>query len=85
VSVAGSDVLLTATEYQLLTYLAANAGRVLTPDQILEKVWGDEYVGENHILQVNIARLRQKLGDNANSSQYIKTRPGIGYMMVPGT
>jgi DNA-binding response OmpR family regulator len=82
VKLGKKEVNLTATEYRLLGYLAQNAGRVLTPDQLLEKVWGEEYIGENHILQVNIARLRQKLGDSATNPHYIRTRPGIGYMMV---
>ena len=73
---------LTATEYKLLSYLARNAGRVVTTDQILEKLWGWEYLGEPHLLQVTIARLRQKLKDDAKSPRYILTRPGIGYSMV---
>jgi len=83
VTVGETEVNLTATEYRLLVYLARNAGRLLTPDQLLEKVWGEEYAGETHILQVNIARLRQRLGDSATNPRYIRTRPGIGYMMVP--
>lgn len=81
----GQEINLTATEYRLLSYLVRNAGRVVTPDQILEKVWGEEYIGETHLVQVNMARLRQKLGDNARSSRYILTRPGIGYMIIQQT
>ncbi|MFC1916965.1 helix-turn-helix domain-containing protein [Chloroflexota bacterium] len=76
------EVNLTATEYRLLSYLVRNAGRVVTPDQVVQKVWGEEYIGETHLLQVNMARLRQKLGDDAKNSKYILTRPGIGYMMM---
>jgi DNA-binding response OmpR family regulator len=65
-----------------LSYLARNAGRVATPDQILEKVWGEDYLGESHLLQVNMARLRRKLGDEIKNPRYIATEPGIGYMMV---
>jgi DNA-binding response OmpR family regulator len=72
---------LTSTEYKLLSYISSNAGRVVTPDQLLDKVWGEEYVGAPHLLQVNIARLRQKLGDDAKNPTYIMTRPGIGYLM----
>ena len=72
---------LTSTEYQVLCYLAGNAGRVVTPNQILEHVWGFEYSGETHLLQVYIARLRKKIGDNISKPKYILTRPGIGYMM----
>jgi DNA-binding response OmpR family regulator len=82
VTLGGRELNLTATEYRLLSCLARNAGRVLTPDQILGAVWGDEYIGEVHLLQVTVARLRQKLGDDARNPRYVLTRPGIGYMMV---
>jgi len=81
VSAGGEEVQLTVTEYALLSYLAGNSGRVVTPDQVLEKVWGEKYVGATHILQVNIARLRQKLNDHTQKPKYILTRPGIGYML----
>jgi DNA-binding response OmpR family regulator len=55
---------------------------VLIPDDILSKVWGEEYCGETHIIQVNMARLRKKLGDDAKNPKYIMTRPGIGYSMI---
>ncbi|HEX78243.1 MAG TPA: response regulator transcription factor [Dehalococcoidia bacterium] len=85
VTLGGQEVNLTATEYRLLSYLARNAGRVVTPDQILERVWGEEYLGESHLLQVNIARLRQKLKDDAKNPKYILTRPGIGYALMKQT
>jgi len=84
VTMGGKEVELTATEYAIVCYLARNAGMVLTPDQILTKVWGEEYLGETHLLQVNVARLRQKLGDDPKEPKYIQTRHGIGYMMVKG-
>ena len=71
-----------STEFALLTYFVQNAGRIITPNQILEHVWGAGYSGESHILQVNIARLRSKLAENAHDPKYIKTRPGIGYILV---
>ncbi len=82
VNVEEREVNLTVTEYRVLSYLAHNAGRVVTPDQILQKVWGEDHIGETHLLQVSIARLRKKLGDNVKNPRYILTRPGIGYMMV---
>lgn len=81
VTIAGQELILTSTEYRLLSYICRNAGRVVTPDQLLVKVWGEEYVGAPHLLQVNIARLRKKLGDNAKNPTYILTRPGIGYII----
>jgi DNA-binding response OmpR family regulator len=82
VMVNDSELKLTSTDYRLLSYISLNAGRVITPDQLLHKVWGEEYIGAPHLLQVNIARLRKKLGDDAKKPSYIMTRPGIGYIMV---
>jgi DNA-binding response OmpR family regulator len=82
VMVNDSELKLTSTEYRLLSYISLNAGRVVTPDQLLLKVWGEEYIGAPHLLQVNIARLRKKLGDDAKKPSYIATRPGIGYIMA---
>ncbi len=82
VTLAGEEVILTATEYRLLAYLSLNAGVTLTADQILAEVWGREYIGEYHLLQVNIARLRRKLRDTTANPRYIFTRSGIGYMML---
>ena len=82
VTLYNKEVNLTATEYRLLSYLAHNAGRVVTPDQILERVWGEEYLGEYHILRVSIARLRQKLEDDPKKPRFIATKIGIGYMLL---
>ncbi len=82
VTVRDTELKLTSTEYKLLSYISLNAGRVITPDQLLYKVWGEEYIGAPHLLQVNIARLRKKLGDDAKQPSYIMTRPGIGYIMA---
>lgn len=82
VTLGEQEVKLTATESAILTYLAQNAGRLITTAQLLEKVWGAEYAGETHILQVNVARLRKKLRDNGRKPRYIQTRPGIGYMLA---
>ncbi len=85
VMVNNNELKLTSTEYKLLSYISLNAGRVITPDQLLHKVWGEEYIGAPHLLQVNVARLRKKLGDNAKQPIYIMTRPGIGYIMSKAT
>lgn len=70
---------LTSTEFRLLSYMAHKAGMVITPDEILENVWGEGYLGENNILQVNLARLRKKLKDDPKDPKYILTKHGIGY------
>ena len=82
VTVAGHPVQLTATEYKLLTELANCAGRVLTQDELLQRVWGPEYAGEPQLLRSYVKSLRQKLGDNARKPTYIFTEHGIGYRMA---
>ncbi|MBX5458106.1 MAG: response regulator transcription factor [Thermogemmatispora sp.] len=79
---AGREIALTPTEYRLLAYLAQHAGRVVTQDLLLERVWGAEYVGESHMLQVNINRLRRKLEDDPAHPRYIRTKVGVGYMLT---
>ena len=82
VSVAGQPVQLTATEYKLMAELTAGAGRVLTQDMLLHRVWGPGYSGESQLLRSYIKSLRQKLGDNARKPTYIFTEHGIGYRMA---
>ena len=81
VTMAGREVPLTPIEYRLLAYLAQNAGRVVTQDLLLEHVWGAEYIGEGHMLQVNINRLRRKLELDSSHPRYILTKVGIGYYL----
>jgi len=73
---------LTPLEYGLLACLAQNTGRVLTQDLLLKHVWGTEYSGESHILQVNINRLRSKLEHDPANPRYILTKVGIGYLLA---
>jgi len=82
VMLAGQEVPLTPIEYRLLAYLAQNAGRVITQDLLIEHVWGPEYVGESHMLQVNINRVRRKLEADPAHPHYIRTKVGIGYLLA---
>jgi two-component system KDP operon response regulator KdpE len=81
VKLTDKEVALTPTEYRLLSCLGQNVGRTLTQEEILLRVWGNGYQDEAHLLRVNVARLRAKLGENAYSTKYVATRPGVGYMM----
>ena len=84
-SVAVSDrtVELTATEYRLLTELSTSAGRVLTHGQILERVWGTGYSGDDgQLVRAFVTKLRRKLGDDAHDPRYILTVPSVGYRMA---
>ncbi len=85
VSIREEPIKLTATEYRLIRYLSQNAGRVLLPDQILESVWGPEYVGDEHLVRVYISRVRKKIEDDRSDPSYIVTRSGVGYMMKKPT
>ena len=75
----GSSVRLTATEYSLLYELSVNAGRVLTHDQLLQRVWGPERTGDSWLVRDVIKRLRRKLGDDASKPKYILTEQRVGY------
>lgn len=74
--VQGDEVDLTATEFNLLLALAQNAGRVLSRDQLLQKVWGYDYYGDDRVVDVHIGHVRQKLGNHADA---IVTVRGVGY------
>ena len=79
VTIAGKEIKFAATEYSILSLLAQNAGRIYTQDDIHSRVWGWEYRGDRHILQVAMSRLRKKIGDNSRIPRYIQTRVDIGY------
>ena len=82
VTVSGQPVQLTATEYKLLSELSNSAGRVLTQDMLLQRIWGPEYMGEPQLLRSYVKSLRQKLGDDARNPLYIFTEHGVGYRMA---
>src|SRR5881398_1353684 len=82
VIMAGQEIPLTPIEYRILAYLAQNAGRVVTQDLLLEHVWGSEYLGESHMLQVNINRLRRKIEADPTHPRYLLTKVGIGYLLA---
>jgi DNA-binding response OmpR family regulator len=77
----GEVVSLTRTEWLLLQYLAANAGKVMLNAELLSKVWGPEYHDDVQYLRVWVSRLRRKLEPNPNEPVIIKTMQGIGYML----
>jgi len=79
VTLDAAVVPLTTLEYTLLTTLAAHPGRVFTREQLLERVWGADYFGDDHVVDVHIANLRKKLGDDPAAPDYIETVRGAGY------
>lgn len=79
VTLDGSELHLTPTEYALLKYLAVNAGKVLTHPMLLRAVWGPEYASDTQLLRTYINQLRTKLKDDPASPTYIRTDAGVGY------
>ena len=79
---AGKPVRLTPLEYNLLTLLVRNCGKVLTSAQILDQVWGADYVAEVQILRTHICRLRCKIEPNHSRPAIILTEPGVGYRLI---
>jgi two-component system, OmpR family, KDP operon response regulator KdpE len=82
VTVAGRDVRLTPTEYDVLRVLVSHAGMVLTHRQILREVWGVGYEQEAHMLRVNISNLRRKIEVDPSRPRYVVSEPGVGYRLT---
>jgi DNA-binding response OmpR family regulator len=76
---SGEEVELTHTEFDLLTFLAANAGKVLSREKILNSIWGYEYPIETRVIDVHIRNLRRKIESQPSRPYYILAVPGIGY------
>lgn len=81
VMVAGQEVQLTPTEYDLLRVLVTNAGKVLTHRQLLREVWGMGYEQEMHMLRVNVSNLRRKIESDPTRPRHVLTEPGVGYRL----
>ena len=84
VMIASRLVELSATEYQLLFELSVNAGRVVTYDQLLRRVWGRTNASDVRLIRTPVRNLRRKLGDDADSPTYIFTKRRVGYRMPKG-
>ena len=76
---AGKEVELTHTEFDLLNFLASNAGKVLSREKILNSIWGYEYPIETRVIDVHIRNLRRKIETQPSRPYYILAVPGIGY------
>ena len=84
VTLAGRPLPLIAMEYRLLAELSANAGRLLTYEHLLERVWGEKSSGDVRPMRTIVSKLRRKLGDDADNPTYIFTEPRVGYRMPKG-
>jgi len=83
VSVSGTVVALPLKEFELLELLLRNAGRVLTRGQLIDRVWGADYVGDTKTLDVHVKRLRSKIEPEPSNPRYIVTVRGLGYKFEP--
>jgi two-component system, OmpR family, response regulator RegX3 len=79
VSVNGAAVALPLKEFDLLEYLLRNVGRVLTRGQLIDRVWGADYVGDTKTLDVHVKRLRAKVEDDPGAPRHLVTVRGLGY------
>ncbi len=82
VKLSGAQVKLTPTEYNLLYHLAVNRGKLMTHEELLAKVWGQEYRDADEYLKVHIQHLRRKLGDPPDQPRFIATERGLGYRFI---
>ena len=83
VAVGGTQIQLPLKEFELLEMLLRNVGRVLTRVQLIDRVWGSDYVGDTKTLDVHIKRLRAKIEEDSSSPKYIVTVRGLGYKFEP--
>lgn len=83
VTVSGEIVAMPLKEFELLEMLLRNAGRVLTRSQLIDRVWGSDYVGDTKTLDVHIKRLRSKIEPDPSVPRYVVTVRGLGYKFEP--
>lgn len=81
---AGNEIDLTRTEFDLLAVMMAHPKAVLTRRQMINAVWGPDWYGDEHVIDVHIGHVREKIGDDAAEPRYIRTVRGVGYGMVAG-
>ena len=79
VSVRGENITMPLKEFDLLEFLVRNSGRVLTRNQLIDRVWGADYVGDTKTLDVHIKRLRAKIELDPSNPLHINTVRGLGY------
>ena len=75
----GKTIDLTLREFELIKYLAMQPGKMFTRETLLTKVWGYEYYGDMHTVDVTVRRLREKVEDDPSNPAYIMTKRGVGY------
>ena len=84
VSVDGVPVELTRTEFDLIATMAARPRLAFSRRQLIDAVWGSDWYGDEHLVDVHVGHLRRKLGDDATEPRYVRTVRGVGYGLGPG-
>lgn len=84
VALDGQELALTRIEFDLLETLLTGAQRVWTREALLNRVWGDGWSQDHHLVEVHIRNLRKKLGEDTSNPRFIRTVRGVGYRMMPG-
>lgn len=84
VHLAGAPVALTRTEFDLLAALASHPRRAFTRQALIDAVWGEGWVGDEHLVDVHVLNLRRKLGDSVKTQRFVRTVRGVGYRMGSG-
>lgn len=84
VTLGGDEIELSRIEFELLDALSDNARISLSRDQLLERVWGPNWFGDDHVIDVHVSNLRRKLGDDPRTPRYVRTVRGFGYRMGEG-
>ena len=84
VTIGGSELSLTRTEFELLATLMSNPRKVWPRDVLLKTVWGTDWVSDGHLVEVHMGNLRRKLGDDPRQGRYVRTVRGIGYKIGTG-
>jgi DNA-binding response OmpR family regulator len=80
----GTEIPLTRTEFDLLVELAQRPGQVLSRDQLLDHVWGYDYLGDSRLVDAHVRRLRLKIEDQPDEPRLLVTVRGIGYRLLSG-
>ncbi len=80
----GEPVALTRTEFDILAALSSRPGMVWTRRQLIEAVWGEPWVGNDHLVDVHVGHTRRKLGDDPADPRFVFTVRGVGYRMGTG-
>lgn len=82
VELEGEWVSVSKKEFSLLNYLASNADKLVTQEQLLRKIWGPSHQNDTHYLRIFISQLRKKLNDNISAPRFIETEAGVGYRFI---